>query len=123
VAANQLGRIIPGTRTMLNEKFELQEGAWKGFHMPLRNQASVAVSAEMEGKPVDVMWVDSDNWGALNRGGQFQEITALSEANTMRMNRNATIGPGDWYVVARRNREAILFKHPSVVSLTVQETQ
>jgi len=114
-------------RTLLDDRFELQEGQNRSLSFHLTEPREVQINLETEEKPVNVFLFNTEQWGQFNRnlgtpfGSHFDYSGSLSQTHTMKLEKSATIPEGDWHLTIERPREALFFHHSAVVAIKVAE--
>jgi antitoxin component HigA of HigAB toxin-antitoxin module len=116
----------PPPQTLLDDRFELQEGQYRSlsFHLPQPREIELSMDAAQ--KPVNVYLLTADQWGQFTQneasifGSGFNYTKALSQRRTMKLERTATLPEGDWHLTVERPKESIIFKEPAVVTIKVE---
>jgi hypothetical protein len=125
LTGSSLAGAIQGPETIVNESLQLKEGAAMSYSFILPSSRRVDVKVNAAPKNVNVMLMTDEQWLKYEKvhgslwGGEFMYTRALSRQDILSWEGSDVLPAGRWRVVIERPKEAILFGHPSDVSVTI----
>ncbi len=113
------------SQTVVREKTELNEGAYKVYSFSLSSDSRIHVKVGADPQPVDVMLMGNDEAQKFSRvqgqlfGGQYTYRQALSSKHVLSMDKTEVLPRGSWAIVLLRPREHVLFQKSTAVNVVI----
>lgn len=116
---------VTGPEVIAKETVPIDEGEARAHcvDLPTRRRVQVQVSATPE--KVSIILLPGTEWEKYSKargrllGGKYSYNTALSQAGTISMDKEAMLEAGRWCIAVERPRESLVFTDQTIANITI----